>query len=354
MTQPLPVLNRAQALLWAADHAALLDATGEHNPFMLAAWTQHFLQQIAEDGWLIGLPTASDGSCLTLYAEPGSPRNWQALANYYSSLWGPVLAPDADLARSSRDIVDSLTCAGAATVQLAPLSAEDPATRALADAFTARRWYLSRYVCFGNWYLRSEGLSFEAFMAQRESRLVNTWKRKAKKLMGAAGAATRVEVITGGPKLEQAIEAYERVYSKSWKKPEPYPRFVGDWARICAQHGWLRLGVAWVDEVPIAAQLWFTVERRAYIFKLAYDEAYASWSAGTVLSAELFRLSLDVDRVVEIDYLTGDDAYKKTWMTERRERVGLLACNPRTVGGLARAAREAAGALRQRWRRPSA
>ena len=40
------------------------------------------------------------------------------------------------------------------------------------------------------------------------------------------------------------MDAYEHVYAKSWKKPEPYPDFVRQWAHICARNNWLRLGVA--------------------------------------------------------------------------------------------------------------
>ena len=122
------------------------------------------------------------------------------------------------------------------------------------------------------------------------------------------------------------------------------------WAAICAARGWLRLGIAWSGDVPIAAQFWFTINRRAYIYKLAYDEAFSKLSAGTVLSAHMFRHALDVDRVVEIDYLTGDDPYKQAWMTHRRERVGVIACNPRTLRGATRALYEAMGALRQKLR----
>lgn len=43
---------------------------------------------------------------------------------------------------------------------------------------------------------------------------------------------------------------------------------------------------------------------------------------------------IDVDRVREVDYLTGDDAYKKDWMSHRRERWGIIAMNPRTPHGL--------------------
>ncbi len=93
---------------------------------------------------------------------------------------------------------------------------------------------------------------------------------------------------------------------------------------------------------PGSAQFWFTIDRRAYIFKLAYDEAFNKWSAGTVLTAHLMRQALDEDRVVEVDYLTGDDPYKKSWMSQRRERIGLLACNLRSVRGIAMAAREVA------------
>ncbi len=34
---------------------------------------------------------------------------------------------------------------------------------------------------------------------------------------------------------------------------------------------------------------------------------------------------IDTDRVNEIDFLTGNDAYKQDWMSERRERF-LLSC----------------------------
>jgi hypothetical protein len=34
---------------------------------------------------------------------------------------------------------------------------------------------------------------------------------------------------------------------------------------------------------------------------------------------------IDTDRVEEIDFLTGNDAYKQDWMSERRERF-LLSC----------------------------
>jgi len=232
------------------------------------------------------------------------------------------------------------------TLNLAPLDAEAADTIALSDTLSRHGWYVRRYFCFGNWYLPCDGLAFDAYMGERDSQLRNTWVRKSKRLL----AAGRVRIVDSTAEVESAMDAYDAVYAKSWKQPEPYVDFVRGWARICARNGWLRLGIASVDETPIAAQFWFTVGRRAYIFKLAYDDGQAKWSAGTVLTAHMIRHALEVDRVVEIDYLTGDDAYKKSWMTQRRERVGLMACNTRTVRGLAAAGRELAGELRARVR----
>ena len=34
---------------------------------------------------------------------------------------------------------------------------------------------------------------------------------------------------------------------------------------------------------------------------------------------------VDIDKVDEVDYLTGDDSYKEDWMSHRRERWGVVA-----------------------------
>lgn len=340
-------LTRAALREWVLRHRDLLDAGAADNPFACADWTLHFLDQVARDDWrfwCVGAAEPGSGAML-LYAEPSAPADAQALTNYYASLYSPSIGSTQPPAFAA--IARELTQArpALATVSLAPLAeAQADLTQA---ALRAAGWMTRRYGCHGNWYLPSEGLGFAQYMAARPSQLVNTWSRKAKKFRGGDA---RLQLVTAPHEVDAAMDAYDAVYARSWKKPEPYPRFVRDWAAICARRGWLRLGIAWVGELPIAAQFWFTTNRRAYIFKLAYDEAQSKWSAGTVLSAFLFEQSLDVDRVVEIDYLTGDDAYKQSWMSERRERVGIIASNPRTARGLLRGAYESAGALRARWR----
>jgi CelD/BcsL family acetyltransferase involved in cellulose biosynthesis len=61
---------------------------------------------------------------------------------------------------------------------------------------------------------------------------------------------------------------------------------------------------------------------------------------------------LERDRPREIDFGRGDDPYKKSFLSQRRERWGLLIANPRTFAGRALAWREAAAQVIRRLSRP--
>ena len=57
--------------------------------------------------------------------------------------------------------------------------------------------------------------------------------------------------------------------------------------REAAGLGALRLGIAWHDGTPIAAQLWISSNGRATVMKLAHDGAHDAWSPGTLLTARM-------------------------------------------------------------------
>jgi CelD/BcsL family acetyltransferase involved in cellulose biosynthesis len=158
----------------------------------------------------------------------------------------------------------------------------------------------------------------------------------------------RIDIVTQvGPALEAALAGYQRVYAQSWKPPEPCPGFIPGLVALAAERGWLRLGVLWLNGEPLAAQLWLTGGGKANIYKLAYAKGMEKFSAGSVLTQALMQHAMDVDRVTEVDYLSGDDAYKADWMALRRERVGLEAFDLRRPAGLLAAARHVASSLRK-------
>jgi CelD/BcsL family acetyltransferase involved in cellulose biosynthesis len=139
--------------------------------------------------------------------------------------------------------------------------------------------------------------------------------------------------------VQRGLDAYWKVYRTSWKQDEPFPDFINGLVRWCACHGKLRLGILSLRGEPVAAQIWLVHQGRAEIFKVAYDEAHKAVSPGSVLTAALLEQVIDRDQVHEVDFLVGDDAYKRTWMSHRRERWGLVAFDPlqpKGAWGLAR------------------
>ena len=59
---------------------------------------------------------------------------------------------------------------------------------------------------------------------------------------------------------------------------------------------------------------------------------------------------IDTDRVELVDYLMGDEPYKRDWMSRRNERWGIIAYNPRTPPGLLAATRHFGGKWLKRFK----
>lgn len=264
-------------------------------------------------------------------------RSAKGFETYYTTLYQPILIEGARV-RDLRQVIDRVRadCPALSELRFAPLDPASPASIILRNALQAAGWVTFGYFCFGNWYLPVKG-SYQDYFESRKPKMRNTIRRLGKKLIADGGA---LEVIVDGDRLEAGIAAYNMVYSASWKVAEPHEGFVPGLVRMLATTGRLRLGVAWLGGKPIAAQIWVVNHGKAGIYKVGYDEAHAAYSPGTLLTAHLMEHVIDLDGVSEVDYYIGDDPYKQTWMTHRRERWGIVAYNPRTLHGLWRASRE--------------
>lgn len=264
----------------------------------------------------------------------------ESLANYYTSLYAPALAPEVkyrDLALLLNAVLKAHT--PIASLQFTPMNPESRHFGRLWNAAQANGLVPFSFFCFGNWYLTGQ-TDWAAYLKSRDGLLRNTIKRMTKKFAADGG---RLELVTGGRELERCVSAYRQVYANSWKHAEPYPSFIPGLIQTCAEHGWLRLGVAWLKGAPIAAQIWIVLNGKASIYKLAYDENYKSYGAGTQLTAMLMAHVMNEDGITEVDFLSGDDLYKQDWMSDRRERWGLIAYNPKSIAGVFSLATEIGG-----------
>lgn len=255
-----------------------------------------------------------------------------SLSNYYSGLYGPT-GPSALLKNIShrewRTAADALRGPSwTGILQLQPMEEKSAWVAGFEQGLCAAQYWTDRFFSFGNWYQPVSEGGFNAYWERRSSALKNTVERGRRRL--AKAGAWRIDICcqdTNG--LHSAIAAYADVYAQSWKPAEACPDFIPALARTAAHEGWLRLGILWLNDTPLAAQVWLVHGGKANIYKLAYVRGQEKFSPGSVLTAALMQHAMDVDGVQEVDYLNGDDAYKRDWMDRRRERIGLVAFDKR-------------------------
>jgi CelD/BcsL family acetyltransferase involved in cellulose biosynthesis len=330
----------------------------ETDPHLCAEWFDLLQRTALPDSAVVdyvpvGPDAAPDLARLPLLRATAKATRLTGFANYYTPLFAPIGSEHLSEAALTRHFRELRQRREIAELQLAPLDPEAPFFSSARLALKNAGWIVDSYFCFSNWYIDLAAApdtgapNFAAYWAQRPSKLRHTAQRARRRL--EADPSFTLSVTRGEPGLSAAVDAFVSVYSRSWKQPEPWPRFIPELCQLAAARGWLRLGVLELDGQAVASQLWLVSGGCAYIVKLAYDSAYASRTVGTVLSAHMMEHVIDRDHVTRIDYLIGDDAYKRDWTPQRRERRGLVAFNPTTPRGIIAALRHFAGRARRRF-----
>ena len=327
-------------------HKKLFQINRQENSFFLSyAWFDNLIKNSLSVDYSMcfyGLENEGDGAALALapMCFSSSRQHWFSLrkliaaSNYYTSLF--QLIRDHHTADSLENITSLVRGIIQDAIQwdcidMHPMALDSIEFTSIQQAFRDAGALTQTYFCFGNWYLKLEGRNFQEYYQSRPSRLKNTIERKSRQLKKSHGL--QIKLVQTEAELQTAAAEYEHVYQSSWKQAEAHPNFILGLMQICAQHGWLRLGIAYLDDQPVAAQLWMVHQGVASIYKLAYDENFSKHSIGSILTAHMMQHVIDIDMVVEVDYLTGDDDYKKDWMSHRRERWGIVAFNQATLKG---------------------
>jgi len=244
---------------------------------------------------------------------------WCSLKHRYTTHFSLLLADENQQA--------ILTCLSQGLSQLSlrglllePVADNDSGIVGLQQAMEVSGFNCEKIFRLYNWIYRVQGQSYEDYMAARPARLRNTISRKKRKLDREYGYEIR---LFSGGEVPQAMSDYYAVYGASWKANEQYVSFMNGFVDGFSRPGWSRLAVLYINGQPIAAQLWFVLHGKASIFRLAYDETWKKYSPGSILTSFLMEYVIKVDKVDEIDFLTGNDAYKQDWMSDRRERFAL-------------------------------
>jgi hypothetical protein len=325
-------------------YADLFARAGAADFCLGRAWFEALAASILGDGERLGIagleadaPCAAPRACLVGRHRERDPAFWGArsfssLSNYYSLRYAP-LVDGGDVGAALIELALGLRARRPryAVLHFEPLAPGTALFDDLAAALSAGGFVTRRYFRFGNWHEDTRDLPFDRYLARRPPALRHTFERKCARLEQAG--TVRLAVVEDTAGLEGALAGYEQVYAASWKRAEPYPAFVRRLACALADAGALRLGLLYLDDRPIAAQIWIVRHGAATLYKLAHDQACAGFSPGTVLTMRMLERLLDDERITELDLGAGDDPYKRLWASQRRERVGLVGFDPVSLRG---------------------
>lgn len=324
--------------------AAALFARPDRDVFASRAWYQTLIAEgLPPDLSPLFAVCGEEGAPFALmpFAASADRRRLGSLTGPYTCGFRPLFAVP-ERARAAGLAIGRF-CRHAAVIRLDAIAPEMPGLAEFTAGLRRAGLGVWPFDAFGNWYEPVAGRSFAAYLAVRPGALRTTIRRKMPHFEQAASFA----VVTGGEELERAIADYEAVYARSWKEPEPFPRFNPALMRAMAALGLLRLGVLRLGRQPVALQLWVVSGGRAMVLKLAHDETLRRFSPGTVLTALMIEHLLGSEQIGELDFGRGDDPYKQLWTSERRQRIGLLLANPLRLRGLVETVRSAAGRTRR-------
>lgn len=303
----------------------LFTSAAAESIFFSRPWFENLIRSApnASQDTFLACVVEDDKVLAILPLQMRSGEHGYALTNLYSSLYTLLLAEEKRQA--------TLECLALGLIQrpfsslrLEPIAENDRNMQGLQQAMEALGISSHRTFRFYNWIHRPQGETFHDYMAARPARVRNSIARKERKLEREHGYTIR---LFSDDDLLQALEDYNTVYTKSWKANELYGDFIEGLASNLAAKGWLRLAILYIENRPVAAQFWFVAHGKASIFKLAYDKEWKHYSPGSILTKYLMAYVIDNDKVDEIDFLTGNDAYKQDWMSERRERWALYCIN---------------------------
>ncbi|MBF0266835.1 MAG: GNAT family N-acetyltransferase [Gammaproteobacteria bacterium] len=267
-----------------------------------------------------------------------------AISNYYTANFQPLFANNLNI-KEIYDITEYfiksyLIKNNIHYLTLSPVNIEVKEITSFVDCLKAHHFSIKTDHLFVNWFHKLnlnnyyDNLNtYEQYFQQRPSKLQNTIKRKTKQLRKTE--SHHLQIHTSYDDIKAQLSNYDTIYQKSWKPDEYSYQFIHDLMLTFAQQNKTRLGIAMINNEPAAAQFWLVHNQEALIVKLAHDPKFQNLSIGTILTNAMFQYVIEIDQVHKIDFLTGNDSYKKDWMTEQQDFYSVTAYNNKTIKGLA-------------------
>ena len=217
-------------------------------------------------------------------------------------------------------------------IRIWPLERDSPLSSLIHQALKQAGFIVQLYNNSYNRFEVTEGLTYEDYFKQRSANTRYHIRRCQRNL--EKHGKVEFSLITRPDQLKEAVHAYIDVSDSSWKAPGTMYSLEGlQLIGLCAQKGYLRMGILRLDDVPVAADFWIVTNGSALCTRLAYHEEYKKLAPGVVLTHFMLQHILDEDHARVIDFGFGPDEYKGRWMNESRNYYGYMGFNPMSARG---------------------
>ncbi len=306
------------------ESANTLFAEGEqYSLFFSRIWLENLTAHaLVEHQSILMACVVEDESFLAILPMMKRPQgSLSSLSNNFTTLYSLLISVNGEQDTILTCMADGLSQMPFQPIRFEPIDTNDGNMIRLRQLMESCGFQSYPYFRFYNWMHPLNGQSFDEYMAERPANLRNTIRRKQRKLEREYDYDIRLYKDAG---IDQALVDYDAIYRASWKANEFFSDFTPGLVKCLSRLGWLRLAILYINEQPVAAQIWFVVHGKANIYRLAYNEDWKMYSPGSILTQYLMRYVIDTDKVSEIDFLTGNERYKQDWMTVRKERLGIL------------------------------
>jgi CelD/BcsL family acetyltransferase involved in cellulose biosynthesis len=149
----------------------------------------------------------------------------------------------------------------------------------------------------------------------------------------------------GSSRLDRLFDEVVRVEGIGWKGDRGTAigsradtlRFYREIAGWAADRGWLRIHILRLDGRALAVSLALRCDGIHFHLKMGYDPEYRQLAPGMLLMRELIHNAF-TEGLRRVEMLGEDEAYKRVWCPETRERIALQAFAPSIAGHIDRLA----------------
>ncbi len=188
-------------------------------------------------------------------------------------------------------------------------------------------------------YFRVHG-SFDRYINSRFSKnRFNAYRRKMKRL-GKIGDL-RIETLTSPESIGKALPLVADLEGKSWKGDRSVGLFSSEQdkafiKRVClslAEQKKTALHLLRLDDILIAYNLGFVIDKRYFFYNTAYDPDYRPCSPGIISTKSMIEWCF-YNNIEFVDLARGGNAYKAIWTDTAQRNVNIQIFKPTIKGRL--------------------